>query len=141
VRKLSLQLNVNEVPKDWLTRRRTSLRTIIPVNKTEPFVQHHDEPDILVAYSTFYGCYSFRKPYEGSWFIKTLHDVVNSHAADELDLISLLTEVNCKVAFDLESHVSDPKKKMFDEKKQIPSFNSTLTKRVFFNNTVFSSDL
>ena len=50
-------------------------------------------------------------------------------SAEELELLSLLTAVNRKVAYDYESN--DPDKK-FHQMKEMPNFVSTLTKTFKF---------
>lgn len=95
----------------------------------------HTDPDILVAYSTFEGFYSFRRATAGSWFIQALCKVMKESWKKD-DLVSILTQVNLRVAVDMISSVSDVRKKEFDKKKQIPSFSSTLTKLLYLNPSI-----
>ncbi|XP_017490840.1 PREDICTED: caspase-3-like [Rhagoletis zephyria] len=87
--------------------------------------------DMLVMYSTFEDHYSFRHSLNGSWFIQSLCSVLNEAALDDkaktegVELLRLLTAVNRKVAYEYQSyHVQE----MFDQKKEMPNFMSTLTK-------------
>lgn len=85
--------------------------------------------DFLVAYSTPDSYFSWRNTNNGSWFIQSISEVFTQHA-HQLDLMTMLTMVNRKVAYDFESNVpGDPE---FDKKKQIPCINSMLTRLVFF---------
>lgn len=88
------------------------------------------EPDFLIAYSTVPGFYAWRNPRRGSWFIQTLCDELNEYWKEE-DLLTILTFVNQRVAYDFESSVVDDPKS--NEKKQMPCFTFTLTKLLHFN--------
>ena len=79
------------------------------------------------------GYYSWRRksgPTKGSWFIQALHAVIqqNKSHLDRLDFVSLLTRVNYKVAYELESSA---KKEDWNHKKQVPSIVSMLRKDLF----------
>ncbi|CAG0897231.1 unnamed protein product [Darwinula stevensoni] len=65
----------------------------------------------------------------GSWFIQSLCEVLLDHS-DEEDLLSMMTEVARRVAFDFESNLPD--RAGMHRKKQVPFLTSTLTRRVFF---------
>lgn len=79
--------------------------------------------DLLIMFSTSEGYYSFRNPKEGSWFIQSLvrEFEENSHK----ELMTILTGVNRRVAYDFQSY--NLKSKM-DACKQIPNIISMLTK-------------
>ena len=85
--------------------------------------------DILVAYSTYDGFYSWRNPDAGAWFIQALCNELEKNGRTR-DLLTILTFVNRRVAIDYQSYV--PHDKDFNMKKQIPSFVSMLTRLVHF---------
>lgn len=85
--------------------------------------------DILVAYSTQDGFYSWRNPDDGSWFIQAICEEFNIHGRTR-DLLTLMTFVNRRVAINYQSFV--PHLKNSHEKKQIPSIVSMLTRLVYF---------
>ncbi|XP_029441007.1 caspase-3 isoform X2 [Rhinatrema bivittatum] len=86
------------------------------------------EADILFAYSTVPGYYSWRNTVNGSWFIQSLCEMLNRHAK-ELELMHILTRVNHKVALEYESSSTSPG---FNAMKQIPCIVSMLTKEFYF---------
>ena len=77
----------------------------------------------------FLGHYSFRSPAHGSWFIQALCEELNEHG-ETLDLLTLLTGVNRRIAFEHRSNIPDSK--ALDAKKQMPCITSTLTKTLYF---------
>lgn len=85
--------------------------------------------DILVAYSTVPGYYSWRNTTKGSWFIQALCYVFKKHAKEK-ELLEMLTMVNRRVAYDFES--CTPDNSVMHEKKQISCFTSMLTRKVYF---------
>ncbi|XP_042896644.1 caspase drICE isoform X2 [Parasteatoda tepidariorum] len=85
--------------------------------------------DFLIVYSTVPGFYSWRNTTHGSWFIQALCEAIQENIKD-LDLLSILTIVNYKVAFSYESYT--PHEPSMHLKKQIPSVNSTLTRMIKF---------
>ncbi|KAL2748218.1 caspase-1-like [Vespula maculifrons] len=85
--------------------------------------------DIMVAYSTLSGFYSWRNPDNGSWFIQAICEEFNIHGRT-LDLLTLMTFVNRRVAINYQSFV--PQRKSFHQKKQIPTIVSMLTRIVYF---------
>ncbi|XP_067010936.1 caspase isoform X2 [Anabrus simplex] len=85
--------------------------------------------DIIVAYSTAKGHYSWRNPSEGSWFIQALVEEFEENGRKR-DLQTLLTFVNRRVAMEKTSRVANNELK--NQKKQAPVFTSSLTKLVFF---------
>ncbi|XP_031843391.1 caspase-1-like isoform X1 [Nomia melanderi] len=85
--------------------------------------------DIMVAYSTFDGFYSWRNPDAGSWFIQALCEELNENGRTR-DLLTIMTFVNRRVAIQYQSFV--PNDQHFHQKKQIPSIVSMLTRLVYF---------
>ncbi|KAH7935959.1 hypothetical protein HPB52_015573 [Rhipicephalus sanguineus] len=88
-----------------------------------------DHPDILVACCTVPGFYAWRNKVKGSWFIQALCSVLEE-LAGSVDLLSMLTVVNRRVALEHKSYT--PKNPHMCCKKQVPSFTSTLIRRVCF---------
>ncbi|GAA6067212.1 caspase-7, partial [Tachysurus ichikawai] len=84
---------------------------------------------LIQWYISRLGYYSWRIPGQGSWFIQALCTVLNEFGK-QLEIMQILTRVNCMVANDFESCSEDSH---FSEKKQIPSFVSMLTKELYFN--------
>ncbi|XP_033230599.1 caspase-1-like [Belonocnema kinseyi] len=85
--------------------------------------------DILVAYSTYDGYYSWRNQEAGSWFIQAICEEFEQSARTR-DLLTMLTFVNRRVAIEYQSYV--PQNRHFHERKQIPSIVSMLTRLVYF---------
>lgn len=86
--------------------------------------------DYIMAYSTIPGFYSWRNTTNGSWFIQAFISALLEHYK-ELDLLSILTITNQKVAYDFESNT--PSLPDFHQRKQIPMIASMLTRKVYFN--------
>ncbi|CAK9831339.1 unnamed protein product [Anthophora retusa] len=86
--------------------------------------------DILIAYSTYDGYYSWRNPEHGSWFIDALCQELNEHGKTH-DLLRIMTSVIRRVAIEYQSYV--PHSEKFHQKKQIPSIVSMLTRLVYFS--------
>merc|ERR550539_269542 len=86
--------------------------------------------DFLIAYSTVPGFYSWRNTTSGSWFVQALCNVFRQEGCKGMDLLSCLTIVSRKVAFDFQSNV--PGDREMHEKKQIPCIMSMLTRDVVF---------
>ncbi|XP_059175782.1 caspase-3-like [Physella acuta] len=86
------------------------------------------EADFLMAYSVVPGYFAWRNSARGSWFIQAIVDVFTKYW-DKLDLLTLMTRVNKKVAYDFESNAS---REYMNRKKQIPCITSMLTKDVYF---------
>jgi len=74
------------------------------------------------------GFYSFRHTTKGSAFITAISKVFREHG-DTMEITRLLTRVNRDVAFGFESRSADP---ATSRKKQAPSFESLLTKELYF---------
>ncbi|KAA0198373.1 Caspase 3 apoptosis cysteine peptidase b [Fasciolopsis buskii] len=86
------------------------------------------EADLFIAYAVQPGYYAFRNSVHGSWFIRALSEALLRYGPVS-DLLSIMTRVNHSVAYDFESVAATV---AFSGKKQMPSFVSTLTKKVFF---------
>ncbi|XP_046391758.1 caspase-1-like [Ischnura elegans] len=88
--------------------------------------------DFLIAYSTIPGFFSWRNATKGSWFIQALCEELRERGA-KLDILTLLTFVNQRVALNFESNV--PADEAMNRKKQIPCITSMLTRRLIFTET------
>ena len=77
----------------------------------------------------FAGYYSWRNQELGSWFIQDLVKVFEQHH-NTLDVLSMLTLVNGKVAFEHESNSSGK----MHMKRQMPCIVSQLTKYFYLKN-------
>ncbi|XP_076278397.1 caspase-1-like isoform X2 [Lasioglossum baleicum] len=87
------------------------------------------QADIMIAYSTYDGFYSWRNPDSGAWFIQALCEELNQNGRTR-DLLTIMTFVNRRVAIQYQSFV--PHDEHFHQKKQIPSIVSMLTRLVYF---------
>lgn len=85
--------------------------------------------DFLIAYSTIPGFYSWRNTTAGSWFVQAICHVLQRQGTTK-DLLSNMTRVARKVAFDFQSNT--PGDSYMHEKKQIPCITSMLTRDVYF---------
>jgi len=86
--------------------------------------------DFLICYSTIPGFYSWRNTTAGSWFVQAFcHEL--EERATQSDLLSIMTRVSRRVAFDFQSNV--PGDWGMHEKKQIPCVTSMLTRDIMFN--------
>ena len=74
------------------------------------------------------GYFAWRNSTRGSWFIQALVDVLRDNWK-RMDLLSMMTRVSRKVAYDFESNAS---KEFMNRKKQIPCITSMLTRDVYF---------
>ncbi|XP_046667717.1 caspase-1-like isoform X3 [Homalodisca vitripennis] len=86
--------------------------------------------DFLIAYSTIPGFYSWRNTMRGSWFMQALCEEINEHGFT-IDMLTLLTFVNRKVAVDFESNVPD--NAVMHAQKQIPCITFMLTRVLKFS--------
>ena len=86
--------------------------------------------DFLIMYATYPGYSSWRSPVNGSWFIQAMVSVLNRNHIDT-DLLSMLTMVNRKVAYEYMSFSLE--KEDYNGNKQIPCVTSMLTRRVYFS--------
>lgn len=84
--------------------------------------------DLLVMYATYDDHYAWRNEECGSWFIQAICQEFTDNGTD-LDLLTLLTGVTRRVAFNFTSHNAN---KELHEMKQIPCIQSMLTKTLFF---------
>jgi caspase-like apoptosis-related cysteine protease len=75
------------------------------------------------------GFYSWRNTQKGSWFMQALCEAFDKYGFT-LDLLTLLTFVNRKVAIEYESNV--PTNIYMHQQKQIPCITSMLTRLVKF---------
>ncbi|XP_034245435.1 caspase-1-like isoform X2 [Thrips palmi] len=85
--------------------------------------------DFLIAYSTIPGYYSWRNTSKGSWFMQALCEELNENGF-LLDLLTIMTFVNQRVAFDFESNTPD--NPGMHQQKQIPCITYMLTRLVKF---------
>ncbi|XP_039441776.1 caspase-1-like [Culex pipiens pallens] len=82
--------------------------------------------DLMIVMSSHHGHYSFRNE-TGSWLIQELCNVIDSCDLEQDSIYDILTETNKRVAG--RSSNADGE---FHNKKQIPSFYSTLTRQLYF---------
>ncbi|XP_052901246.1 caspase-like [Anopheles moucheti] len=85
--------------------------------------------DFLIAYSTIPGFYSWRNTQKGSWFMQSLCHELAQHGR-KYDLLTLLTFVTQRVAYDFESNTPDIP--MMHQQKQIPCTTTMLTRLLRF---------
>ncbi|KAJ1521350.1 hypothetical protein ONE63_003026 [Megalurothrips usitatus] len=85
--------------------------------------------DFLIAYSTIPGYYSWRNTTRGSWFMQALCQEIKENGY-LLDLLTILTFVNQRVALDYESNTPD--NPVMHQQKQIPCITYMLTRLVKF---------
>ncbi|XP_064601294.1 caspase-7-like [Liolophura sinensis] len=85
------------------------------------------EADFLMAYSVVPGFFSWRNSTNGSWFCQALIQMLKQHGKT-MDLLSVMTRVNRKVAYEFESNAA---KAHMTNKKQIPCITSMLTKDLY----------
>lgn len=86
--------------------------------------------DLLVMYSTYDGHYAWRNPDFGSWFIQAICIEFTENGKNR-DLLTLLTGVSRRVAFNFKSNV--PGDVNLDAMKQMPCIVSMLTKILCFD--------
>ncbi|CAI9722925.1 caspasecaspase-3-like [Octopus vulgaris] len=84
--------------------------------------------DVLLAYSTVPGFYSWRNSTNGSWFIQSLAHILEKDG-DRLELQQLMISVNRRVAYEYESNASHS---FMNKMKQVPCIASMLTKELYF---------
>ncbi|XP_040927048.1 caspase-6-like [Betta splendens] len=85
--------------------------------------------DFIMCYSVAEGYYSHRHPFEGSWYIQDLCELLQTYG-DSLEFTQLLTMVNRKVSMRSVDKCRDLKA---IGKKQVPCFASMLTKKLYFH--------
>ncbi|XP_037948387.1 caspase-like [Teleopsis dalmanni] len=86
--------------------------------------------DYLFAFSTIPGFYSWRNTTNGSWFMQSLVKEIKENGK-KLDMLTLLTFVNQRVAVDFESCVPDSP--IMHQQKQIPCVTTMLTRILRFS--------
>uniref|UniRef100_A0A0L8HQ77 Caspase family p20 domain-containing protein n=2 Tax=Octopus bimaculoides TaxID=37653 RepID=A0A0L8HQ77_OCTBM len=94
-------------------------------------IKSHKVPlwaDVLLAYSTVPGFYSWRNSTNGSWFIQSLAHILGSDG-DQHELQRLMISVNRKVAYEYESNTNHSH---MNKMKQVPCIASMLTKELYF---------
>jgi len=89
--------------------------------------------DFLIAYSTVPGFYSWRNTTRGSWFMQSLCAELAANGK-KLDLLTLLTFVNQRVAVDFESCTPDNPE--MHQQKQIPCITYMLTRILRFRDKI-----
>lgn len=107
---------------------------------TQPVFRIPSWADFLFYYSTVPGFYSWRNTTQGSWFIQALVQVLNRYGKEKrgnngeiippMDLLSMTSIINRRVAYDYESNV--PGDTEFDKRKQVPCLSHTLTRTIYF---------
>lgn len=85
--------------------------------------------DFLISYSTVPGYYSWRNTTRGSWFIQALAEELRYYGKDR-DILTLLTFVSQRVAYDYESNTPDSP--IMHQQKQIPCITTMLTRLLVF---------
>ncbi|EDW85842.1 uncharacterized protein Dwil_GK23280 [Drosophila willistoni] len=85
--------------------------------------------DFLFSYSTIPGYFSWRNTTNGSWYMQSLIQELNTNGK-KYDILTLLTFVSQRVAIDFESNV--PSTPLMDRQKQIPCVTSMLTRILRF---------
>ncbi|XP_030369561.1 caspase [Scaptodrosophila lebanonensis] len=91
--------------------------------------------DFLIAYSTIPGFYSWRNTTRGSWFMQSLCAELAANGK-RLDILTLLTFVNQRVAVDFESCTPDTPE--MHQQKQIPCITTMLTRILRFSDKQIS---
>ncbi|ESO03869.1 hypothetical protein HELRODRAFT_111847 [Helobdella robusta] len=84
------------------------------------------EADYLYSYACADGYVSFRNA-NGAWYVQALCEVFQNYS-HKYDILTMLTLVSCKIK-DFESNMTNA---AYNKKKQIPTFISMLTKRLYF---------
>uniref|UniRef100_A0A914QUZ1 Caspase-8 n=1 Tax=Panagrolaimus davidi TaxID=227884 RepID=A0A914QUZ1_9BILA len=106
----------NQGASEQLTTETPSLSpTLMPI-----------EGDMIIAYSTPPNYVSYRRENRGSWFIESVCNIIGEYARTE-EICSILTKVNQRVA---KAEIYPEDRNGFI--KQIPRFESSLTKKFYF---------
>lgn len=92
--------------------------------------------DLLVMYSTYKHQKAWRNENRGSWLIQAIFQEFTENGKD-LDLLTLLTGVSRRVAFNFQSYTPENKETM--DMKQMPCIVSMLTKTFFFREKLSDS--
>ena len=85
--------------------------------------------DVLIAFSSVPGYYSWRNCRNGSWFIQSLCYILEQYGS-ELEIHQIMTKVNYHVAYEYESKSNDYR---MNRMKQVPYVASMLTKELKFS--------
>ncbi|KAG5326056.1 CASP1 protein, partial [Acromyrmex heyeri] len=85
--------------------------------------------DFLLAHSSIEGFYTWRSPFEGTWYIQCLCDVLDKHGTT-MDLMKILALTGLKVATEFSS--VNLEHRILHNKKQVPSVTTTLIRSVYF---------
>ncbi|XP_055587287.1 caspase-7-like [Uranotaenia lowii] len=83
--------------------------------------------DFLIVMSSHHGHFSFRNE-QGSWLIQEFCNVLNNCRVEQDSIYDILTETNLAVS----TRIADSNDSALVGKKQISSFYSTLTRRLYF---------
>ncbi|CAL7952149.1 unnamed protein product [Xylocopa violacea] len=86
------------------------------------------QADFLFGYSTVDGFYSFRDKKQGTWYIQTLCNVIDEFWTNT-DLLRMLTITSRRVGFE---YTSEHKNEIMNNKKQMPTVTTTLTRDLYF---------
>jgi hypothetical protein len=86
--------------------------------------------NFLFLLSSFTGFYSWRNTTKGSWFMQSLCAELDENGK-RYDLLTLLTFVSQRVAYDFESNTPDTP--TMHQQKQIPCTTTMLTRILRFN--------
>jgi len=101
----------------------------IQVDSSGPSYRIPSFSDFLMSYSSAEGYLSWYDTREGSWFTQTLAKVLTDYGF-KYDLLTLLTLVNQRVAYDFPTNVSGKKEEHLQ--KQMPATTHMLTRLVKF---------
>lgn len=82
----------------------------------------------VILCDVYAGYYSWRNSKTGSWFIKSLVEVLRENWSTT-NLLTMMTQVCKKVAYDYESNCDDD---AMSGMKQSPCITSMLTRHVYF---------
>lgn len=85
--------------------------------------------DFLLAHSSIEGFYTWRSPFEGTWYIQCLCDILDEHGTT-MDLMKILTLTARKVATEFSS--VNLEHRILHNKKQVPSVTTMLIRSVYF---------
>ena len=87
------------------------------------------KPAVCLFVCLLAGYLSWNNTEKGSWFIQSLHQMMNKYGGGgEMEFVRLLTRVNRQVAYEYESQTSEPHTTRM---KQMPSIVSMLTKDLY----------
>lgn len=98
-------------------------------------IKYPSYADLIIGFSSHHGHYSFRND-SGSWYIQEFCNVLQTADLDKDDIFAILTKTNKKVAI----RTSNSNDVALDDKKQISSVYSTLTKQFYFRRKYLNSE-